>query len=57
MIKIFQYNNGNGNVELNTPEIILISEFKQLMNNERNICEEDKEGKYKLRAFREFTYK
>ena len=56
MIKIFQYNNGNGNVELNTPEIILISEFKQLMNNERNICEEDKEGKYKLRAFREFTY-
>jgi hypothetical protein len=26
------------------------------MNDERNICEEDKEGKYKLRAFREFTY-
>lgn len=56
MIKIFQYNNANGNVELNTPEIILISEFKQLMDNERNICEKDKEGKYKLRAFREFTY-
>ena len=56
MIKIFQYNNANGNVELNTPEIILITEFKELMNDERNICEEDKEGKYKLRAFREFTY-
>jgi hypothetical protein len=32
MIKIFQYNNGNGNVELNTPEIILVDEFKVLMD-------------------------
>lgn len=56
MIKIFQYNNGNGNVELNTPEIILVDEFKVLMDKQRNICEEDKEGLYKLKAFREFTY-
>jgi hypothetical protein len=26
------------------------------MNNERNICEEDKTGEKHLRAFREFTY-
>lgn len=56
MIKIFQYNNANGNVELNLPEIILVEEFHELMKEERNICAEDKEGKFKLRAFREFTY-
>ena len=56
MIKIFQYNNANGIVELNTPEIILSKEFSELMKDERNICEDDKTGKHKLRAFREFTY-
>jgi hypothetical protein len=56
MLKIFQYNNGNGTVELNTPEIILIKEFSELMKDERNICADDKTGLYRLRAFREFTY-
>lgn len=54
--KIFNYNNVSGQVELNTPEILLVKEFAELMDNKRNICNEDKEGKYKLRAFREFTY-
>lgn len=56
MIKIFLYNNGNGNVELNAPEIILVKEFHELMNKERNISKDDPEGIYKLKAFREFTY-
>ena len=56
MIKIFQYDNVNGNVELNTPEILLVREFSALMTNERNKCKDDKTGKYKLRAFREFAY-
>lgn len=56
MIKIFQYNNANGVVELNTPEILLVKEFNELMSDTRNVCKEDKTGKYKLRAFREFTY-
>ena len=56
MVKIFQYNNANGNVELNTPEIILVKEFEALMKDERNITEQDKTGKFKSRAFREFTY-
>ena len=42
MVKIFQYNNANGNVELNTPEIILVKEFEALMKDERNITEQDK---------------
>lgn len=56
MVKIFQYNNANGNVELNTPEIILVKEFEALMRDERNITEQDKTGKFKSKAFREFTY-
>lgn len=56
MVKIFQYNNVDGSVELNTPEILLVKEFGALMNDARNICTEDKNGKLKLRAFREFTY-
>ncbi len=56
MIKVFQYDNVTGKVELNTPEILLIREFAALMDVKRNKCNEDPEGKYKLRAFREFTY-
>jgi len=56
MVKIFQYNNVDGSVELNTPEILLVKEFGALMDDARNICDEDKNGKLKLRAFREFTY-
>ena len=56
MVKIFQYNNANGSVELNTPEIILVKEFEALMRDERNITEQDKTGKFKSKAFREFTY-
>ena len=56
MLHIFQYNNANGLVELNEPEILLIREFAALMDNKRNICAKDKTGQKKLRAFREFTY-
>ena len=56
MIKVFQYDNVTGKVELNTPEILLIREFAALIDIKRNKCKEDPEGKYKLRAFREFTY-
>ena len=53
---IFLYNNLNNRVELNTPEILLVREFAELMKPERNICNEDKTGIKGLRAFREFTY-
>lgn len=56
MFKVFQYNNANGQVELATPEILLVSEFKALMDNKRNACKKDPKGQHKLRAFREFTY-
>ena len=53
---IFQYNNFNNRIELNTPEILLIREFAALMTPERNICDEDKTGLKGIRAFKEFTY-
>lgn len=54
--KIFVFNDAINQVELNTPEILLVKEFSALMDNRRNICEDDKTGELKLRAFREFTY-
>ena len=44
MLHIFQYNNANGNVELEKGEILLIKEFAALMDNKRNICKEDPTG-------------
>ena len=53
---IFLYNSSTNQIELNTPEILLVDEFKQLLNEKRNKCKEDPKGKFGLRAFREFTY-
>lgn len=56
MLHIFEYDNANGLVKINKPEILLIEEFAKLMDDKRNICAEDKTGQQHLRAFREFTY-
>lgn len=53
---IFVYNNQLNRVELNTPEILLIKEFADLIKPTRNKCKEDPSGRECLRAFREFTY-
>lgn len=53
---IFVYNSSLNRVELNTPEILLIKEFRALLDPTRNKCKKDPEGKLGLRAFREFTY-
>ena len=53
---IFLYNSSTNQIELNTPEILLVDEFKQLLDEKRNKCKEDPKGKFGLRAFREFTY-
>ena len=56
MNNFFDYNNANGQVTLNSPDLLLIREFAALMEDSRNICKEDKTGKFHLRAFREFKY-
>ena len=54
--RIFVYDNSRNKVELNTPEILLVKEFAELIKPERNKCPEDPSGILGLRAFREFTY-
>lgn len=56
MLHIFQYDNAKDRVFLNKPEILLIKEFKELMDDERNICDEDPKGSKHLLAYKEFTY-
>ena len=53
---IFVYDNSTNKINLNTPEILLVREFKQLMDNKRNICKQDPKGTKGLRAFKEFLY-
>lgn len=53
---IFVYDNANGEIKLNEPEILLTKEFSELYNDKRNVCKTDKTGKQRLRAFREFKY-
>lgn len=53
---IFQYDSSVNRLELNIPEILLVREFAELLNPNRNKCKEDSKGQYGLRAFREFTY-
>jgi len=47
-MNVFVYDNVNNRIELNEPEILLVTEF-------RNLLERDK-TKEKKRLFREFTY-
>lgn len=56
MFNFFEYNNVNGNVELNGPELLLVKEFSALMDLERNKTKEDPTGEKRTRAFKEFTY-
>lgn len=56
MLKVFQYNSSTGKVELEDGNLLLIKEFRDLMDDDRNKCKQDPTGKKHLRAFREFTY-
>lgn len=56
MLRVFSYNNSTGKVELDDGNLLLIKEFRDLMQDDRNKCKQDPTGKKHLRAFREFTY-
>ncbi len=55
-MKFFLYDGVSENVVLNDESIILIREFRELLETNRNKCKEDKTGLKKLRAFKEFKY-
>ena len=55
-MRFFIYDNVNGDVTVEEASILVIKEFAKLLEVERNKTKEDKTGKKKLRAFKEFTY-
>ena len=56
MSKWFQYNQTLGKVELDETELLLIKEFKDLLDNNRNKSKTDPKGEHKERAFKELSY-
>lgn len=56
MNNFFVYDNSTQSLNLDNANILLIPEFAALLETNRNKSKVDPEGKYKLRAFREFKY-
>ena len=55
-MNVWDYDQKTGKAVLVTADLVLIDEFKKLLNPERNKCKEDSSGLNHLRADREFTY-
>lgn len=55
-LDIWDYDQRTGRAQLVTADLVLIEEFKALLDLERNKCKEDPKGINHLRADREFTY-
>ena len=55
-MEIFIFDNASNTLRINEYSILLIKEFADLWDIERNKCKEDKSGKDRLLAFKEFTY-
>lgn len=55
-MEIFIFDNATNTLRINEYSILLIKEFADLWEIERNKCKEDKSGKDRLLAFKEFTY-
>lgn len=54
--EFFNYDVNTNRLDINKPEILLVKEFSDLLEYNRNKCKEDPEGTQCLRAFRELTY-
>lgn len=55
-MNFFNYDEVNNTLRIDEPTIFLVKEFKALLDDKRNKCNEDKTGKKHLRAFKELTY-
>lgn len=56
MLKLFLYDNDKQCVIINAPDILLIKEFSDLWDSERNKSAKDKTGEKRERAYRELKY-
>ena len=55
-MNIWDYNQKTGRAQLLTADLVLIDEFRKLLEPSRNKCDEDPSGLEHIRADREFTY-
>lgn len=55
-LDVWDYNQKTGRAQLVNADLVLIKEFKTLLELERNKCPQDPTGENHLRADREFTY-
>lgn len=55
-MQFFIFNNSTNSLEIDEYSILLVKEFKDLWDQGRNKCKEDKTGKLRLRAYKELTY-
>ena len=55
-MNIWDYNQKTGRAQLVTADLVLIEEFKKLLEPSRNKCDKDPSGLEHIRADREFTY-
>ena len=55
-LNVFEYDEITGRAVLNSPDLLLIQEFKSLLEPARNKCKEDSTGKKHLLADKEFAY-
>ena len=55
-MNIFIFDGTTNTLKINEYEILLVKEFADLWDESRNKCKEDKNGKNRLLAYKEFTY-
>ena len=55
-MQFFIYNNIENSLIIDEHSILLVKEFKDLWDQGRNKCKEDKTGKMRLKAYKELTY-
>lgn len=55
-MQFFIFNNADNTLEIDEYSILLVKEFKDLWDQARNKCKEDKTGKLRLKARKELTY-
>ena len=55
-MNFFIFNSADNTLEIDEYSILLVKEFKDLWDINRNKCKEDKSGKLRLRARKEITY-
>lgn len=55
-LQVWDYDQRTGRAQLTSADLVLIKEFKDLLEVSRNKCKEDSTGLDHLRADREFTY-